>query len=94
MEGEVCRMGKRCVVVVPEARMTSASLVSSDPNASNPERMADKAHDPVIVLNHIIDPAYAPYCMRCGGLKRMTVVEPFLWGHDCGAVHDERQVLS
>jgi hypothetical protein len=72
----------------------SDSLVSRDPNASQRERMADKAHDPVIVLNHIIDPTYAPYCMRCSGLKRMKVVEPFLWEHDCGAVHDERQVLS
>ena len=25
---------------------------------------------------------------------RMKVVEPFLWEHGCGAVHDERQVLS
>jgi hypothetical protein len=50
--------------------------------------------DPVIVLNHIIDPTYAPYCMRCSGLQRMTVVAPFLWEHHCGAIHDERQVLS
>lgn len=71
----------------------SDSLVSRDPNASKAERMADKANDPVIVLNYLLDVTYAPYCMRCGGLKRMKVVEPFLWEHDCGAVHDERQVL-
>lgn len=60
------------------------------------ERAADimKAHDAIVVANHMKDPAYAPYCMRCCGLKRMKVVEPFLWRHDCGAVHDERQVLS
>jgi hypothetical protein len=74
---------------------TSESLVSQDPNASQRERMADKAHDPVIVLNHIADPTYAPYCMRCRGLNRMKVIEPFLWECDgCGSVHDERQVLQ
>lgn len=73
----------------------NSSLVSQDPNASERERMADKAHSPVIVLNHIADPMYAPYCGRCSGLHRMRVVEPFLWTHDCcGAIHDERQVLS
>jgi hypothetical protein len=69
------------------------SRVTRDPAASKAERMADKAHNPVIVLNHILDPKYAPYCMRCSGLHRMKVVEPFLWEHDCGAIHDERQVL-
>lgn len=73
---------------------SSETLVSQDPNASERERMADKAHDPIIVLNHIADPTYAPYCGRCSGLHRMNVVEPFLWRHGCGAVHDERQVLS
>lgn len=73
---------------------TSDSLVSRDPHASQREKMADKAHDPVIVLNHIADPTYAPYCMRCNGLHRMRVVEPFLWEHSCGAIHDERQVLT
>lgn len=53
-----------------------------------------KARNPVIVHNHIIDPNYAPYCGRCTGLHRMKVVEPFLWNHFCGAVHDERQVLE
>lgn len=71
----------------------NSSLVSQDPNASERERMADKAHDAVIVLNHIADPKYAPYCGRCSGLHRMKVIEPFLWEHGCGAVHDERQVL-
>lgn len=76
------------------APVSSDSRVSRDPNASKTEAMADKAHDPVIVLNHIVDPAYAPYCMRCKGLHRMKVLEPFLWTHDaCGAIHDERQVL-
>lgn len=74
--------------------MTADSKVAIDPEASRTEKMADKAHDPVIVLNHIVDPTYAPYCMRCGGLRRMKVMAPFLWEHDCGAVHDERQVLS
>lgn len=55
--------------------------------------MAAKAHDPIIVLNHMADPNYAPYCGRCSGLHRMRVVEPFLWEHICGAIHDERQVL-
>ena len=68
--------------------------VQEDPSASKNEKMADAAYDAVIVLNHIADPNYAPYCMRCNGLYRMTVVEPFLWKHDCGAIHDERQVLK
>lgn len=76
-------------------QVPSDSLVSRDPNATRAERMADKAHNPVIVLNHIIDPAYAPYCMRCDGLVRMRVVVSFYWECDrCGGIHDERQVLS
>jgi hypothetical protein len=67
--------------------------VALDPNASEAEKLADKAYDPVIVLNHYYDPHYAPYCMRCTGLHRMKVVEPYYWTHECGAVHDERQVL-
>jgi hypothetical protein len=70
------------------------SLVSRDPRASERERMADLAHSPVIVLNHIADPKYAPYCGRCSGLVRMKVVAPFYWEHSCGAVHDERHVLT
>jgi hypothetical protein len=70
------------------------SMVSRDPAASEAERMADRAHNPVIVLLHIADPDYAPYCMRCTGLHRMKTVAPFLWEHECGAVHDERQVLT
>jgi hypothetical protein len=72
----------------------TTSLISQDPNASERERMADKAHDAVIVLNHIADPKYAPYCLRCHGLVRMVVAEPFRWEcKRCGGVHDERQVL-
>lgn len=52
-----------------------------------------KAHDGIIVRNHSNDPTYAPYCMRCNGLRRMRVVEPYLFQHHCGAVHDERQVI-
>jgi len=43
-----------------------------------------------IVENAIKDPTYAPYCGRCSGLHRMTRVEPFLWKHRCGAIHDSR----
>lgn len=71
------------------------SKVSQDPDASEAEKMADKAHDPVIVLNHLMDPTYAPYCMRCPGIRRMAVRKPFFWEcARCGALHDERQVLS
>jgi hypothetical protein len=52
-----------------------------------------KARYKTIVRNHWSDPTYAPYCMRCRGLDRMVVVEPYLFAHKCGAVHDERQVL-
>lgn len=77
-----------------DRNITTETRVARDPNASVREKMADKAHDPVIVLNHIADPNYAPYCMRCDGLHRMRVVEPFFWTHDaCGSIHDERQVL-
>lgn len=67
------------------ATAQETSRVSADP---------DKAHDPIIVLNRFFDPAYAPYCCRCPGLSRMREVEPYLWEHDCGAIHDERQVLK
>ena len=74
---------------------SAKGLVSQDPKASKAERMADKAHDPVIVLNYLLDCTYAPYCMRCSGLKRMKVTEPFRWECDgCGGVHDERQVMT
>lgn len=53
-----------------------------------------KAHSYVIASNYESDPSYSPYCGRCPGLVRMKLVEPFLWNHDCGAVHDERQVLQ
>ena len=52
-----------------------------------------KAHSYIIVDNHSEDPTYAPYCMRCSSFHRMTVVEPYLFKHRCGAVHDERQVI-
>ena len=52
-----------------------------------------RAKDFVVVQNHLKDPNYAPYCLRCIRAVRMTVIEPFLWKHHCGAVHDERQVL-
>jgi hypothetical protein len=69
-------------------------MTTDAPLASNQQCDVSKAHSLTIVTNYQKDPAYAPYCMRCRGLKRMKVVEPFLWKHDCGAVHDERQVLS
>lgn len=62
--------------------------------AANQRVNLTKAHSLVIVSNHQKDPTYAPYCMRCSGLHRMKVVEPFLWKHMCGAIHDERQVLQ
>ena len=43
-----------------------------------------------ILHNARRDPKYNPYCGRCPGLERMEKVEPFLWQHHCGAVHDER----
>lgn len=53
-----------------------------------------KAHAYVVVSNYANDPSYCPYCMRCSGLHRMKLVEPYLWRHHCGAVHDERQVIT
>jgi len=53
----------------------------------------EKAHSWVIVNNYTKDPTYCPYCGRCPGLDRMKLVEPYLWKHFCGAVHDERQVI-
>lgn len=52
-----------------------------------------KAHSFVIASNYAESPSYRPFCERCTGLHRMKLVEPFLWTHWCGAVHDERQVL-
>jgi hypothetical protein len=53
-----------------------------------------KARNFFVVSNAISNPRYAPYCLRCTGMQRMKLVEPFLWEHECGAVHDERQVIS
>jgi hypothetical protein len=53
-----------------------------------------KAKDMIVVVNAIADPNYRPYCLRCTSLIRMKLEEPFLWTHDCGAIHDERQVLE
>lgn len=53
----------------------------------------NKAHSYVIASNHANDPNYVSYCGRCSGLHRMKVVEPFLFKHYCGAIHDERQVV-
>jgi hypothetical protein len=52
-----------------------------------------KARASIIVRNHAADPRYAPYCMRCNGLRRMVIVEPFYWRHSCGAEHDERACI-
>lgn len=52
-----------------------------------------KAKDRIVVRNHMQDPRYAPYCLRCKGLVRMFIVAPFYWRHICGAEHDERAVL-
>lgn len=48
------------------------------------------AHDKIIVSNSLTRPeGYAPYCMRCDGMKRMKQVGVLHWRHDCGAEHDE-----
>lgn len=41
-------------------------------------------------LNAELDPAYAPYCLRCPGLVRMTRAGALYWVCQCGATHDER----
>jgi hypothetical protein len=40
------------------------------------------------------DPNYAPYCLQCTSMARMTKVEPFLWRCQCGAIHDERETTE
>jgi hypothetical protein len=52
-----------------------------------------KAKDFIVVRNYVNDPFYCPYCLRCAGIHRMKLKEPFLWEHSCGAIHDERQVI-
>lgn len=54
----------------------------------------EKAHNVVVVGNYDRDRSYSPYCMRCRGLDRMVLVEPLLWKHHCGAIHDERQCFE
>lgn len=44
----------------------------------------------IMRLNAEKDATYRPYCLRCPGLVRMTIVDRFLWACACGAVHDER----
>lgn len=53
-----------------------------------------KASNAIVVANAVADPKYAPYCMRCPGFHRMSVVEPLYWRHSCGAEHDERNCIS
>jgi hypothetical protein len=46
----------------------------------------------IIAKNVKKDPNYAPYCLRCPGLKRMRVIEPMYWKCDgCGTVADDRK---
>lgn len=40
------------------------------------------------------DPTYRPYCMRCRGLVRMTIVAPFYWRCACGGECDCRVFAS
>jgi hypothetical protein len=58
--------------------------------ASAPAPVSEAAPSQVLT-NAMKDPNYAPYCMRCSGAYRMQRIEPFLWSHHCGAIHDERQ---
>jgi hypothetical protein len=64
---------------------------SSDPTSVRIDLR--KALDRRVVRNHWQDPTYAPYCLRCRPLERMKVIEPYLFAHKCGAVHDERGVF-
>lgn len=43
-----------------------------------------------VLINALANPAYRPFCLRCTGLVRMGIVEPFYWRCACGAEHDER----
>lgn len=53
-----------------------------------------KAKDPAVVRNHHEDRTYAPYCLRCRGLRRMVVVKPYYFKCSCGAIHDETAVIA
>jgi hypothetical protein len=48
--------------------------------------------DSIMKINALKDPNYAPYCLRCSTMMRMTRVEPLLWKCKCGAIHDEREI--
>lgn len=64
------------------------------PGSIEENDMVAKAKNPIIVRNYLRSPSYCPYCLRCRELVRMTLKEPLLWEHSCGAIHDERQVLA
>jgi hypothetical protein len=43
-------------------------------------------------INAEKDSSYKPYCIGCSTMKRMEIVERFLWKCSvCGAIHDERE---
>lgn len=44
----------------------------------------------VVRQNAEKDSNYAPYCLRCSTMRRMTKIESLLWRCKCGAIHDER----
>jgi hypothetical protein len=43
----------------------------------------------IVHQNALKNPNYAPYCMRCKGLKRMIKTGTLSWGCSCGASHKE-----
>ncbi len=60
-----------------------------------PDKLTQEALDrsglSTVINNHIKDPHYCPYCMRCPSLHRMKKIAPFHWTHHCGAVCDLRE---
>lgn len=56
--------------------------------------MSDKEKMSIVALNASKDPSFRPYCMRCSGLQRMSIVESMFWRCPaCGAEHDERAAI-
>lgn len=63
-------------------------------NEARIKRQRSSEAPDIVRMNAEKDPDYRPYCMRCPGLVRMSIVERFLWACRCGAKHDARDPRS
>ena len=71
-------------------RMTKGGNYSLRPLYSGPLAQPTPPEFDQVRHNYEKDTTYRPYCLRCSGLVRMVLVEPYFWRCKCGAEHDIR----